>query len=215
MVARVQFEVMVMRPAMRRALTLLMLQALVLGVASAASLLEGKQLTAALAGGGYVILMRPASSPKAFPTADQAAPGNVGHERQLDDSGRASARAMGEALRHLRIPVGKVLSSTAYRALETARLAQFPDPHTYDDLAESGRSSEAAASLRAQVALVPDTGTNTVIITHYPNIADAFAADARDLAEGEALIYRPDGRGKAGLVARVRIEDWPKLAAAP
>jgi phosphohistidine phosphatase SixA len=188
---------------------------LVLGVASAASLPEGKQLTAALAGGGYVILMRHASSPGTPPTPDQAAPGNVNHERQLDERGRASARAMGEALRHLRIRIDKALSSTAYRALETARLAQFPDPHTYEDLAEDGRNPERAASLRAQVALTPDAGTNTVIITHYPNIADAFAADAKDLAEGEALIYRPDGHGKTALVARVKIEDWPKLAAAP
>ena len=204
-----------MRLATRRILTLLMLPGLVLGVASAASLLEGKQLTAALAGGGYVILMRHASSSGTPPTPDQAAPGNVSHERQLDEGGRVSARAMGEALRHLRVPVGKVRSSTAYRALETARLAKFPEPHTYDDLAEDGKSPERAASLRAQVALLPDAGTNIVIITHYPNIADAFAADAQNLAEGEALIYRPDGRGKSALVARVKIDDWPKLAAAP
>jgi phosphohistidine phosphatase SixA len=206
---------MVMRLATRRILTLLMLPGLVLGVASAASLLEGKQLTAALTGGGYVILMRHASSSGTPPTPDQAAPGNVSHERQLDQGGRASARAMGEALRHLRVPVGKVLSSTAYRALETARLAKFPEPHTYDDLAEDGKSPERAASLRAQVALLPDAGSNIVIITHYPNIADAFAADAQNLAEGEALIYRQDGHGKSALVARVKIDDWPKLAAAP
>jgi phosphohistidine phosphatase SixA len=206
---------MIMRLAKRRFLTLIVLPGLLLGAASAASLLEGKQLTAALAGGGYVILMRHASSPSTPPTSDQAAPGNVSHERQLDEGGRASARAMGEALRHLRIPIGNALSSTAYRALETARLAQFPDPHTYEDLAEAGRSPERAGSLRAQVALLPDAGTNTIIITHYPNITDAFAADAKDLAEGEALIYRPDGHGKSALVARVKIDDWPKLAAAP
>lgn len=202
-----------MRAAMKQITAFLMIPALLFGAASAASFLEGKPLAAALAGGGYVILMRHASSPAAPPTADLAAPGNVGHERQLDESGRAASRAMGEALRRLRIPVGQVLSSTAYRALETARLAQFPDAHTYDDLTEAGRSPEHAASLRAQVALLPDAGTNTVIITHYPNITDAFGADAKDLAEGEALIYRPDGHGKSALVARVKIGDWPKLAA--
>src|SRR5579872_1790939 len=100
-----------MRLAKRRILTLLMLPALVLSVASAASL-EGKQLTTALAGGGYVILMRHASSPATPPTPEQAAPANVSHERQLDEGGRATAHAMGEAFRHLKIPVGKVLSST-------------------------------------------------------------------------------------------------------
>ena len=203
-----------MQRATKRFLTLLMLPVLLLGAASGAALLEGKALTTALAGGGYVILMRHASSPDVPPTEAQLAPGNVGHERQLDEAGRASARAMGEALRKLRIPVGKVLSSPAYRALETARLAQFPEPHTYDDLAETGRNAERTASLRAEVALVPDAVTNTVMITQIANIADAFGTDARDLANGEALIYRPDGHGKAALVARVKIEDWLKLAAA-
>jgi hypothetical protein len=159
------------------------------------------------------MLMRHASSPETRPSADQAAPGNVSRERQLDESGRAKAKAMGEALKHLQIPVGLVLSSPAYRTLETARMAQLPDPHTYDDLGEPGRNAERAGSLRAQVALVPDAGTNTVIITNYLNIADAFPTDAKDLAEGEALIYHPDGHGKAPLVARVKIEDWPSLPA--
>jgi phosphohistidine phosphatase SixA len=198
-----------------RILTLLMLPALLLGEASAASLLAGKQLATALAGGGYVFLMRPANSSETPPTADQAEPGNVSHERQLDARGRAAAKAMGEVLRRLRIPVGQVLSSTAYRALETARLAQLPEPHTYDDLAEAGMGPEQTGSLRAQIAVPPAAGTNTIIITHLRNISAAFAADAKDLAEGEALIYRPDGKGSATLAGRVKIEDWPKLAAAP
>ena len=203
-----------MHPATTRILTLLMMPVLLLGVASADSLLEGKQLTTALAGGGYVLLMRHASSPDAPPAKDQLAPGNVGRERQLDAAGRASAQAMGEALRKLKIPLGKVLSSTAYRALETARLAQFPEPHTYDDLSEVVKSPERTASLRAEVALVPDAATNTVMITQNANIAAAFGTDDKDLAPGEALIYFPDGHGKSALVARVKIEDWPKLAAA-
>ena len=204
-----------MRLTTRAIFTFFPLSVLVLGSAAAAPLLEGKQLTAALTKGGYVFLMRHASSPPTPPTAAQAAPANVALERQLDENGRAAARAMGEALRHLKRPVGKVLSSTAYRALETAGEAQFPDPHTYDDLTEIGVNAERAGSLRAQVAVAPEPGTNTIIITHLPNIAAAFPGDAKDLAEGESLIYRPDGHGNATLVARVKIDDWPKLAATP
>ena len=203
-----------MRQDARRILGFLLVPLLTLS-AAAAPLLQGKPLTSALEHGGYVILMRHASAPATHPTAAQASPGNVNLERELDENGRASAKAMGDALRKLKISVGKVLSSTTYRALETAAMAQLPDPHTYDDLSEAGRSAEAAAGLRAQVAVAPDAGTNTIIITHLPNIQDAFPSDARDLAEGEGLIFRPDGHGKAALVARVKIEDWPKLAAAP
>jgi histidine phosphatase superfamily protein (branch 1) len=200
---------------MTRMLTLWMLPAILLSQASAASLLVGKQLITALAGGGYVIVMRPATSSESPPTAAQAEPSNVSHERQLDDRGRAAAHAMGEALRHLKIPVGQVLSSTAYRALETAGQAQLPDPHSYDDLAEAGLGPEQTGSLRAQVGVAPAAGTNTIIITHLKNISAAFPADAKDLAEGEALIYRPNGKGAAALVGRMKIEEWPKAASAP
>lgn len=203
-----------MKHAVIRLFSLLMLPMLLVGTASAAPLLEGKPLATALAGGGYVILMRHANSTEKPPGRDEIAPGNVGHERQLTKEGQASARAMGEALKRLKIPLGKVLSSTAYRALETARLADFPEPHTYDDLSETGKSPERTASLRAEVALVPEAVTNTVMITQVANIAAAFGEDAKNLGEGDALIYRPDGQGKVALVAKVKIDDWPKIAAA-
>lgn len=198
-------------------LILIMLPALAICVAAAGSLLGGKHLTAALKRGGYVILLRHASSPGTQPDPAQAEPDNVKHERQLDETGRASARAMGDAFRRLRIPVGEVLSSPTYRALETAKLARFPTPQTFDELSDAGKSTSPDAThprgawLRSQVAKVPKASTNTIIITHYPNIIEAFANDAKDLAEGEALIYRPDGHGAASLMARVKVDDWPNL----
>jgi phosphohistidine phosphatase SixA len=189
--------------------------------AAAGPLLEGTQLTAALESGGYVILMRHANSPGMPPDQGQAEPDNMSRERHLDEAGRASARAMGDAFRRLRIRVGEVVSSPTYRALETARLAQFPAPQSFDELGDAGNSMRPGATgtrglwLRARVAKVPKPGTDTVIITHYPNIKEAFASDAQDLAEGEALIFQPDRHGAASLVGRVKIEDWPKLASAP
>jgi len=124
---------------------------------------------------------------------------------------------MGEAFQHLQIPVGEVLSSPTYRALETARLAHFPSPETFEELGDAGKSMSPARGntrgdwLRSRVARLPKAGTNTVIITHYPNISEAFHGDAKDLSEGEALVYRPDGEGGATLIGRVKIEDWSKL----
>lgn len=202
----------------RRFLFLLPLLA-ALGAAHGQSL-SGKDLVAALRTGGYVIVMRHASSPRTPPDPAQADADNVQHERQLDDAGRTSARAMGEALRRLRIPVGQVLSSPTYRALETVRLAQLGQPKTYSQLGDAGQSMQAdpsgtrAAWLRTEVAESPSAGTNTIIVTHFPNVNEAFEKDAAGLAEGEALVFRPDGRGKVSLVGRMKIEDWPRLAAA-
>jgi phosphohistidine phosphatase SixA len=194
---------------------------LVLCAAGSTASLTGKDLTAALQRGGFVILMRHASSPASPPDPAQAGPENPHHERQLDEAGRTSARAMGVAFHRLRIPIGQVLSSPAYRALETARLADLGPAQPYDQLGDAGQSMTADPSgtrggwLRDKVAQAPKAGKDTLIITHAPNIREAFLTEGADLAEGEALVFRPDGQGGASLVARVKIQDWPRLAAAP
>ena len=173
-----------------------------------------KNLLAALRCGGYVILMRHASSPLAPPTSAQVDPDNVEHERQLDDGGRAAARRMGDALRRLRIPIGQVLSSPTYRALETVRLAQFGKPEAHSELGDAGHSMQADTSgqrgawVRKRVAAPPPHGANTIIVTQLPNIVEAFPEEARGLGEGGALIFHPDGAGKPVLVARVKMEEW-------
>jgi hypothetical protein len=56
---------------------------------------------------------------------------------------------------------------------------------------------------------------NTVIVTHYPNVMEAFPAAAVGLADGEAIVFRPDGHGGASVVARVKIDEWKGLGGAP
>ena len=63
------------------------------------------------------------------------------------------------------------------------------------------------------LGVAPEPGTNTVIITHKPNIVDALGKDWFDVKEGEASIFRPDN-GSYRLVARVQMDEWPRLAAA-
>jgi len=204
--------------ALRRSLSLLF-PAILIWLTAHADTLAGKDLIAALRTGGYVIVMRHASSPRTPPDAAHANPDNIGHERQLDETGRSSARAMGEALRALRIPFGDVLSSPTYRALETLRLAGFEKVTTAPELGDSGQSMQADSSgargawVRSKVAQVPRRGTDTLMVTHFPNLREAFPENVAGLGDGEALIFVPDGHGGASLVARVKIEEWPRLAA--
>jgi phosphohistidine phosphatase SixA len=44
------------------------------------------------------------------------------------------ARAMGKALRDLKIPIGTVLTSPTYRALETIQYASFGNPEAFPEL---------------------------------------------------------------------------------
>ena len=171
-----------------------------------------------LRSGGYVLLMRHASSPRVPPDAAHSDPENAAHERQLDEVGRASARDLGEALRRLHIPVGPVLASPTYRALQTARLAKLSPVKTFEQLGDQGSSMQADSSgqrgawLRRQAAVVPPRGSNTLIITHLPNITEAFPEGTAGLEDGEALILLPDGQGGTKQVTRVKIGDWPRWA---
>jgi len=64
--------------------------------------------------------------------------------------------------------------------------------------------------LQKRVTQFP-AGANTIMVTHFPNITRAFPQLASGLADGEALIFGPDGKGGATLVARVKIDEWPKM----
>lgn len=177
--------------------------------------LAGEALVKALRQGGHVIVMRHASSPRQLPDKPTANADNVNLERQLDEAGRASAMAMGNALRTLKIPIGAVLSSPTYRALETVRLAQLANPKPTAELGDGGQSMQAAAGgpsawLQKKVTEFV-AGTNTILVTHSPNITGAFPGVASGVVDGEALVFGPDGKGGAALVARVKIEEWPRM----
>lgn len=180
-----------------------------------AQTLSGQALVNALRQGGHVIVMRHASSPRETPDAKAANPDNTNRERQLDETGRATAIAFGKALRDLKIPISEVLSSPTYRALETIRLAQLPMPKMIPELGENGQSMKEAeesqaAWLRKAVTQFPK-GSNTILVTHFPNMSAAFPESTSGLADGEALVFGPDGKGGSAVVARVKIEEWPKL----
>jgi phosphohistidine phosphatase SixA len=171
-------------------------------------------LAASLKQGGYVIVMRHASSPREAPDAKTANKDNTKLERQLDDTGRTTAAAMGKALRDLKIPIGDVLTSPTYRALETVRLAQLPSLKAQEELGDGGQSMQAVAEaqatwLRERIKQMPK-GTNTLLITHMPNIARAFP-DWGAVADGEAVVVGPDGKGGVGPLGRIKIEEWPRL----
>jgi len=150
--------------------------------------------------------------------ADQADPEPlnldiVTAQRQLSDKGRADAKAVGDAFRAAGVPIGKSYSSRFYRAVETARLIGGKEPQATLDISEGGlvvspnENSRRSLALRTLVTTTPDPGTNTLIVTHKPNILDAFGRDWFEVKEGEASIFKPESSGFT-LVARVQIGDW-------
>ena len=74
---------------------------------------------------------------------------------------------------------------------------------------ENNRRTQA---MRKLAATLPPAGTNVIVVSHKPNIMDAFGKDWFDVREGEASAFKPDGSGGYKLVARVQANEWSKLA---
>ena len=177
-------------------------------------------LASALRAGGFVIVIRHgATSAAQDDNNDMLHPNDVAVERQLNHEGRALAATFGNALRQLDVPVGKVYTSELNRAYETAVLAGFKDIEKTADLTEGGldvppsENARRAEALRFLLGTPPQPGTNTILVTHKPNIVDALGEDWSDVKEGEASIFHPEN-GTAKLVARVQMGEWPHLIAA-
>jgi len=169
--------------------------------------------------GGYVIVFRHGATHQDQADTDPLNPANVAQQRQLNDQGRALARSIGESMRKLKIPVSQVHTSLFNRAVETGKLLGFGEVTSSPDFSEGGlvvtpiENDRRAAAMRKLAATVPPAGSNVVIVSHKPNILDAFGKDWFDVSEGEASVFKPDGSGYK-LVARVKADQWEKLARA-
>jgi len=177
-------------------------------------------LLAQLREGGYVIVMRHGATNRDQADTDPFNLDNVAKQRQLSTSGVDQARQVGDAWRKLGIPVGSVVTSRFYRAKETGRLVGGAEPVTTDDVTEGGQvvtpieNDRRADAMRKMAAAKPSSGKNTLVVSHKPNIMDAFGRDWFDVREGEASVFKPDASGKAVPVARVQANDWLKAASA-
>ena len=68
------------------------------------------------------------------------------------------------------------------------------------------------AALRKMAGTMPPPGTNVIVVTHKPNIVDAFGKDWFDVREGEASVFKPDGSGGYKFIVRIQANEWSKLA---
>jgi phosphohistidine phosphatase SixA len=164
--------------------------------------------------GGHVIVFRHGATFNDQADTDPLHPENIDKQRQLNDQGRAQAKAIGDAMRKLKIPVGAVNTSVFNRAVETGKLLGFGEVKPSLDFTEGGlvvspnENARRAAALKKIAATLPPAGTNVIVVTHKPNILDAFGRDWFEIKEGEASIFKPTGDGKFSLVGRVAIDQW-------
>jgi phosphohistidine phosphatase SixA len=185
----------------------------------ASAAVVGPPLLQQLRAGGCVLVMRHAQAPNTPPTAREAELDNVHHERQLNQAGQASARELGAALRSLHVPIGPIYSSPTFRALQTIRLIHLGTPRIVPELAEGKQGMASIGErlqnswLRRAVDQSPPAGSNTLIVTHTPNIVGAFGHSVADIKAGEMIVFKPESGGQpASIIGRITIDQWQQLA---
>jgi broad specificity phosphatase PhoE len=204
---------------MKRPLSALLLltASLLIGSAWAQTPANLDDVARALRAGGNVIVVRHGATHPDQADTDPLNLDNVAKQRQLNDKGRADAKAVGDVFRSAGIPIGKVYSSRFNRAVETARLIGGKEPEATLDVTEGGQvvspneNNRRTQAMRRMAGTPPAPGTNTLIVSHKPNIVDAFGKDWFEIKEGETSIFKPEGGGKYSLVGRVQIDQWAAL----
>src|SRR5215468_1552268 len=180
---------------------------------------DDTNIVQALRAGGLVIVVRHGATFADQADTDPLNFDNIAAQRNLNDKGKTLAKAFGDAIRQARVPVGRVFTSKYNRAYETAVIGGFKDIEKTADITEGGlvvspnENSRRIDAFHKLLGTPPRPGTNTILITHKPNIVDALGKDWFDVKEGEASIFRPEN-GSYKLIARVQMEEWPHLAAA-
>ena len=116
-------------------------------------------------------------------------------QRLLSERGIEDSRRIGDAFRARDLPVGEVLASPFARCRDMAELA-FGRVEERAELlgllSDADGREERVRYLRDRMSASPAPGTNRILVSHTSNVAEV--AGVR-LAEGEAVVVRPDGDG--------------------
>lgn len=167
----------------------------------------------ALRKGGYVLVLRHARTN--MEQLDQQGTNfeDCSKQRVLTEQGKEDAKKIGEWVKQIGMPVGKVISSPFCRNKETAQLAFG----TYTlDAAVMGKEPEWVAKRQALISTPPAAGTNTVIVGHQKEMTASTGLDMNEFGEGAALVCTPTGGPGGGfqIVHVIRFDEWEKLAKA-
>jgi len=145
---------------------------------------------AALASPGHVLFLRHANAP-GFGDPPGFRIGDCATQRNLDDAGRAQARALGERLRKVGITKARVLSSEWCRCRETATLLGLGPVEAAPALNSfHGKHEEREARMKAVrvlLAKLPRDGSPVVLVTHQVVIT---GLTGEGIGSGGGVVFR-------------------------
>jgi phosphohistidine phosphatase SixA len=160
----------------------------------------------ALVNGGHVALIRHGNAPPGY---GGDPPGfkidDCATQRNLDEKGRAQARALGEGFRQRGVRADKILSSPWCRCLETARLMALGPVDGTWVAAASDRSRDRLAVLREMLGSWRGPGT-LVVVTHALTV-QALVGIMPDQAETVVVRPKPGTEPGVEVVGRIPVSE--------
>ena len=164
--------------------------------------LKGVALVEALRRGGYVLYLRHTENDT---ITEECSVSN------LSPRGVQEAIRVGQALRTMKLPIGKILSSDICRVRETAKLLDVGNFEIVEDLSNDPKRSgrDVHAARMRLLATLPSERTNLLLVSHMH--AGNSIEQKMDLDLGEVIVFRPDGKGRSDAIARIRVDDWARL----
>ena len=151
---------------------------------------------------GAIVLFRHAHAPGFGDPAGMRI-GDCATQRTLDETGRAQARRIGDAIRKAGVSVGRVLTSEWCRSRETAELAfpgrVQPEPAFNSFFGKPDQRVEKTSAARR--ILLDWRGPGALVVTtHQVNIS---ALVGRSTASGEGIVVEPRN-GKLAVIGSIR-----------
>ncbi len=186
------------------------------GVNNPSSNINDATTWAALERGGYIIVMRHASTVAGIGDPPGFTLGDCATQRNLSAEGRAQALRWRTAISEHRVPIGDVFSSDWCRCVDTATLAfsaasSTGPPKVWSALNsffesaqnEAGQTASVKSKLANLIQMNKKAGKNAVFITHQVNVTALTGVSPRS---GEAVVIQLDARGKVMVVGRLWVE---------
>jgi len=158
--------------------------------------------------GGQVVLLRHAQSEQGVGEPPNMRLDDCSTQRNLSDSGRRQARALGEAVKAHHVSFDHVVSSPMCRCLDTAKLAfGRVDETQHAGSPRSGTEDQAKLVRDLRVLASEKHRGNVVVVSHARTIA---AVTELNPEPGEMIVVTPRGDGKFDIRGRLTPAAVPK-----
>jgi len=180
------------------------LTAVVLCVWAASVAHATESIWEALRAPGSVVVLRHSYAPGTF-DPPSARLDDCSTQRNLDASGRAQARRIGEAFRQNGIAVGAVLSSPRCRCLDTARLA-FGQAQSWEPLQGALNDDERRRRQLAEIRSAVEAHRGEpplVLVTHGSVVTDLTALN---IPMGAFVVLRRAADGTYTVAGQLHVE---------